>query len=110
MRFGISSASAAAFAAAAFFATAHGAEFALVRNGTAVAAFAFGTMPDEKAKASAEKDVALFNKHLKEVAGCELSAQNAAGGASRRNVIRIVVRDIATGLEASRTVSLRRAR
>ena len=42
------------------------ADFVLVKGGKAVAAFEFGAMPDEKAKAAAEKDVALFNKHLKE--------------------------------------------
>ena len=61
-----------AVAAAAAMA-AQGADFALVEKGAAVAAFEFGTMPDDKAKASAEKDVALFNKHLKEVTGCELA-------------------------------------
>ena len=51
------------------------ADFALVKDGRPVASFEFGTMPDEKAKAAAEKDVALFNKRLREVTGAELDVR-----------------------------------
>ena len=57
---------------------AFGAEFALVKDGAAVARFEFGSMPDAKAASTATNDVALFNRHLKEVTGAEL--QTAACG------------------------------
>lgn len=47
-------------------------DFALVKDGAAVARFEFGAMPDAKALAAATNDVALFNRHLKEVTGCDL--------------------------------------
>ena len=60
------------------------ADFALVRDGAAVARFEFGAMPDEKMKAAAEKDVALFNRHLKEVTGCELETVASGTQATER--------------------------
>ena len=68
----------------AFAVTVFGGDFALVRDGAAVARFEFGAMPGEKAAASAEKDVALFNRHLKEVTGCELEAVASGTQATKR--------------------------
>lgn len=59
---------------AASAATAEGGDFAIVKNGAAVARFELGAMPDAKSKAAAEKDVDLFNKYLKMVTGAELAA------------------------------------
>ena len=71
-------------AAVAFAATALGGEFTLVEDGAAVARFEFGAMPGEKAAASAEKDVALFNRHLKEVTGAELKTAACGTKATER--------------------------
>ena len=59
-------------------------DFALVKDGAAVARFEFGAMPGEKAAASAEKDVALFNRHLKEVTGFELETVASGTQATER--------------------------
>ena len=69
------------------------ADFALVRDGAAVARFEFGAMPDEKMKAAAEKDVALFNRHLKEVTGCEIGSVNGQD-ARCPSIIRIDLKPI----------------
>ena len=62
----------AAFAVGGLAFAAPAEEFALVKDGKAVAEFEFGTMPDAKAAIVATNDIALFNKHLKEVTGAEL--------------------------------------
>ena len=59
-------------------------DFALVKDGAAVARFEFGVMPDEKAASVATNDVALFNRHLKEVTGCELETAARGTKATRR--------------------------
>ena len=51
-------------------------DFAIVKDGKSCAAFVLGSMPNEKARASAEKDVALFNKYLKKVTGVEIALVN----------------------------------
>lgn len=69
-----------------------GGDFAVVKNGKAVAAFEFGAMPDAKSKAAADKDVALFNKYLKMVTGAELA--EAAQDSSCSSVIRIDLKPV----------------
>ena len=59
-------------------------EFALVKDGAAVARFEFGAMPGAKAKAAAEKDVALFNRRLGEVSGAELEIVAYGAKATKR--------------------------
>ena len=83
-------------------AMAEGGDFAIVKNGAAVARFEYGAMPDVKSKAAAEKDVDLFNKYLKMVTGAELgradcpqSAERRAGdNAPNQNMIRIDLKPI----------------
>lgn len=87
---------------AASAATAEGGDFAIVKNGAAVARFELGAMPNAKSKAAAEKDVDLFNKYLKMVTGAELgradcpqSAERRAGdNAPNQNMIRIDLKPI----------------
>ena len=66
-------------AVTAFAVTVFGGDFALVKDGAAVARFEFGVMPDAKAASAATNDVALFNRHLKEVTGAELGVSIGPG-------------------------------
>ena len=68
-------------------------KFVIVKGGRPCAAFELGAIPDEKAKAAAEKDVALFNKHLNAVTGSELGWVNG-GSAPCQNKIRIELKVI----------------
>ncbi len=68
-------------------------KFVIVKGGRPCAAFELGAIPDEKAKAAAEKDVALFNKHLNAVTGSELGWVNG-GSAPCQNKILIELKAI----------------
>jgi len=57
-----------------------------VKGGKAVAAFEFGAIPDEKEKLAAEKDIALFNKRLREVTGAELGRADCPQSAELKEV------------------------
>ena len=73
-------------------------DFALVKDGAAVARFEFGAMPDAKAASTATNDVALFNRHLKEVTGAELevsgSSRDSRSSSPSSPVIRIDLKPI----------------
>ena len=73
-----------AVAAVGAVVAAFGAEFALVKDGAAVVRFEFGSMPDAKAASTATNDVALFNRHLKEVTGAELETAACGTKATAR--------------------------
>ncbi len=69
----------------------HGADFTLVKDGAARAAFRVGTISDVEAAESVRQDLELFNRHLKAVTGAELPVN---GDASTMNRIRIELKPI----------------
>ena len=81
----------AALAGELTLASAYSADFELVKSGAGCASFRIGAIEDTKVLESVNKDIALFNRHLKEVTGAELSINE---GDSSNNMIRIELKPI----------------
>lgn len=71
-----------------------GVEFALVESGKSRACFVLDSVTNAPSRAAVEKDLDLFNKHLKAVTGAELGLRREEENASCRNVIRLDMKPI----------------
>lgn len=80
--------------AAVFAATTEGAQFDLVKNGAACALIELSGLKDAKTVKCATADIALFNRHLKEVTGVELPIASQ-GESWTGNRIRVELKPIA---------------